>query len=134
MAVDASSKVFPGVLLLSKHSALTTTVYGETCWLSCSPTTHALHHTLHFSKQSTKPHKLVRLNARMTTLRTNTGATERLRGLLSTSSLDTPAWAQLYYRAHFNLVDLHDRYFYRALSRHYYKNLGLYSTADYMLP
>jgi hypothetical protein len=47
------------------------------------------------------------------------GATDRLKEDLQQISYPRPGFPHSYYKTHFNLVDLHDRYFYTLTSDHY---------------
>lgn len=56
---------------------------------------------------------------RMEYLQSDEDAVQRLRLELPDISYPRPAYPHTFYRTHFNLIDLHDRYFYKAVSEHH---------------
>jgi len=57
----------------------------------------------------------------MNVLQSNIGELSRLEECLKSEHFTRPAFPHSTYVTYFNLVDLHDRYFYRVRSDHFYK-------------
>ncbi len=71
----------------------------------------------------------------MEILQSHLGEIDNLKSQIPKANFPIPAFPHEYYHKYFNLVDLHDRYFYHEVSSHYNRNwkkkflLGLLDSA-----